>query len=112
MKEAVSEEDYNRWDKGLPSQKEVTQPRPEPIPPKVDDVITLKKVKYDDIKVMLDGRRKSVKNKNGVRFMGFAVAWEAVDGKIISGWMFEADYIEFRRELFRSGKVNCDLLEF
>lgn len=113
MREAVSEEDYSRWDKGQRASKKTPRFHPEPKPPKVDGkIIRLDKINLADIKVISKGRRKNVRNEDGVTFIGYEVAYQVEDGKTVEGWMSEADYVEMRRLLFREGKINVDELEY
>ena len=113
MKEAVSEEDYSRWDRGQRATKKTPRFHPEPKRPKIDGkIIKLDKLDLDDIKVINKGRRKNVKNADGVTFIGYEVAYQVEAGKTVEGWMSEADYVEMRRLLFRDGKINVDDLEY
>ena len=122
MKGAMTQEEYERWDKGLPPLPQKKEPEPaEPEPPKVDNLLSLDKLELEKIGAVLEGRRKGIRNKDGVMFVGFNVTMKmrdemGKDGKIIpgkqlSGWMTGADFHKFRRILFRKGEVPLNNVE-
>jgi len=108
MKEAVSEGDFEIWDKGGKLPKKVTPSPLEPTPPKIDKVIRFDKIKLDELEGAPSSKIKTVRNDDGVMFIGFDISLEMKDGKRITGWMPEADYTEFRRIVTREGKINTD----
>ncbi len=113
MQEAMPLEDFKDWDfKGSPPRKRVRVGPPEPKPPKVKNALHFDKIDRKEILEVLEGRRKVLKNREGVRFMGYHLALQMKDNKILEGWMSEADFTTFRRLLFREGNVNVDNLEF
>lgn len=112
MNVAVDMEDHERWDKGKGPRRQAKAVRPEPEMPKVKSMICYDSIKQEDIETMLNGRRNIHKNKDGVRFIGYHVSYQTKDGEQVDGWMSEGDYISFRRDLFRDGKINIDSLEY
>jgi len=111
MKEAGTQEDFERWNKGLPAKRKQKVAKPQPEAPKIKDVLLFKDIDLEEIKIMLDGRRKTQKNADGVMFIGFNVSYQKKDGSSVTGWMPEGDYIELKRILFIDGNVNIDVLE-
>ena len=112
MKDAVDMEDYQRWDKGLPPKKEKAPAMKEPEPPQVADILTLAKLKLQEVVALPRGRHRGIRNKEGIMFMGFDVTIQLKDGKKVSGWMPTADFHEMRRTLFRIGTVPMQNVEF
>jgi hypothetical protein len=112
FKEAVSEENYKRWDRGERMTKPPKIARPELKEPKIPDKLTVDKIDLSDIDCIMDGRRSIKKNTDGSKFIGFHVKYQDKEGKVIEGWMPEVDYLEFRRLLFRNGNVNVDNIEY
>ncbi len=109
MQEAISREDWERQDKGLPPLKRKATPRPEPEKPDIKDQISLKKV---DFQRLLSVHRENRKNKEKVTFIGYIVKMEVKEGvgvKTIGGWVPEADWMEFLR--FNRGKINMEALQ-
>lgn len=114
MQEAMPLEDFKDWDfKGSPLKKKVKPPPPpQPKMPKVKNMLKLKDIILNELKHIHEGRHKALKNKDGIRFMGYSVSVEMTDGKILQGWMPEADFNNFRRLISRDGKINTDNMEF
>jgi hypothetical protein len=111
--EAMSKENWERIDKGLPPIKKVKIVRPEPEKPKIEN-----EIKFDDIAktfVSLESaKRSTVKNSEGVRFIGFDVSILAhpkgafgrpkelekgvlAPPEIVTGWMIEGEFLTLMR---------------
>lgn len=112
MKNAVDTEDFNLWDKGQKPRRKPVASHPDPKRPKIDNLIELDKIKLDELVSVTKGRRHIIRNEDGVMFMGYDVGYQIKGQKAVEGWMSEADYVEFRRILFREGNVNVDVLEY
>ena len=122
MKEAVDPENYARWDKGLGTKKEPAPVIPEPQPPKVAELLTLDKIKLDQVAAVPKGIHRVVRNQDGVMFTGFDIIiqmkerpgkdGQVIPGERLSGWMPSKDFHEMRRILFRGGKVAMTNVEF
>ena len=111
-KEAMDGEDFERWQKDLPPRKKEVPVIPDPEFPKVDNLLLLSKIKMDGIETILEGRRKGIRNKEGVMFVGFNVTMKMKAGETVSGWMPADDFHKFRRGLSRGGKVAMNNVEF
>ena len=112
MQEAVDLEDHERWDRGLPELKKSVVVISSPTPPEIKDILAPENINLEEIASVTEARIDTRKNADGVRFIGFRVSFETIDGKKISGWMPESYYNDFRRLLFREGKVNVDNMQF
>lgn len=117
MKRMMNRDEFEAWDRGKPVPKRRAVAPPEPEPPKVKNLLTMDKINMGDISKVITGRRNVIRNDEGTRFMGFYVALEMApdeSGKVknVDGWMPEADYNTFRRNLFIDGDVNVDSMEF
>ena len=97
-KDALSMENFLRTERNLPPIPERLPPRPDPELPVVEDG-----VKFDSIpdKKIADfsARQKTVRNKDGVMFPGYNFYVEFSDGKVIQGWLGEADFIRLKARL-------------
>ena len=111
MKTAVSEEDYNEWDNGRPAKRRVKPVIPDPEMPAIKGIIRVKDINLEEITAVESCNVKPIRNKNGCIFIGYNVSFTA-KGKKTAGWMIEADFLEFRREISFSGKVNTDNMIF
>ena len=116
MNEAVSKENFDRLEKGLPPLKPKKVVIPDPQKPVIDNEITMKDILlgYD---VKLDYAKKNLlRNEQGVRFIGFDVIItlnpipkkrgpgrpkETEDPQpepvTLKGWMIEGQFLEFVR---------------
>ena len=105
LRDAVDMENYERWDKGQPMKKKVKPVKTEPLPPKIKplqvDPVTVDSVSF--------GKRKVLKNPEGIRFMGFEISFTDKEGKTVQGWMSEDKYLDLKREL--SWTINTDNME-
>ena len=112
MQEAMTKADFERSEKGLPPFKVKKIVRPEPEKPEIENEIT-----FNDTTGFIElirAERKSVKNAEGVRFIGFNIEIE-LEGKkkagrpkesekeippeprVLEGWMAEGDFMELVR---------------
>jgi hypothetical protein len=127
MKEAMSKEDWERAEMGLPPIKVIKPARPEPEKPQVEN-----QIKFEDIDAKLfaeleSAKRKTVKNPEGVRFIGFDVSMlmyqkgqfgrpkEIEKGvfappETVSGWMIEGDFLSLLRT--HRKKINSQVISW
>ena len=112
MKEAMTKVDFERSEKGLPPFKPKIVPRPEPEKPEVENEITFKDI--TGFIGLIRAERKTVRNAEGMRFIGFSVEI-ALEGKkgpgrpkesekeipiepvVLEGWMAEGNFMELVR---------------
>ena len=98
MKDALTLDNFLRIERGLPPISEKKPPREDPALPVVEDG-----VKFDSIpdKKIEDfsARQKTVRNKDGVLFTGYNFYVEFSDGKVIQGWLGEADFMRLKARL-------------
>jgi len=125
MKEAISKDDFERAEKGLPPLKTKKEPRPEPEKPEVQDEIT-----FEDISgfiELLRAERKVIKNAEGVSFIGFSVEI-MLEGKkkpgrpkesekeipieptVLEGWMCEGDFLKLVRTYRK--EINSQVIKW
>jgi len=111
MREAVDKEDFKLWDRGEPIPKKQPEPHEDPKPIKAE-VLELDKVDIGKITGSPQGRRKAMKNDEGVSFMGFDVSLTfSGTKKPMAGWMTEADYIVLKHELVFADELNIMNME-
>ena len=110
MREAVSQEDFKLWDQGKRMRKHLHEPHEEPAAPKIKR-LTFDKIDIDKITGAPQGRRKTILNKDQVKFMGFNVVLSFSDAKPVKGWMPEADYIKLKHELTFRDELNVKNME-
>lgn len=116
MKEAMSKEDYDRKEKGLPPLKRMSLVRPEPPKPVIDKEITMADV-LDGYGVELESaNRHPLKNEDGMLFIGYDVVInlnpvskkrgpgrpketesEPLEPKTLDGWMPEGEFMALLR---------------
>lgn len=113
-KAAVSMEEFQEWDRTGKIKRKRRGDDMAPVEtPTFDDQIEIKNIDMADISGINGGQRDVRKGPDGVRHVGFNVAFiRKSDNKVVAGWMTEGDYISFRRSVFRSGAVNTDSMEF
>ena len=112
MTEAMTKDDFERTEKGLPPFKVKREPRPEPERPTVEN-----EIRFKDISGFIDllrAERKVIKNAEGVRFIGFSVEIMCEGKKkpgrpkesekeippepmVLEGWMCEGHFLELVR---------------
>ena len=73
MTEAISREDFERMEKGLRPLKRKVIPRPDPEKPVIENEIKFDNIPPDRFKDLESAKRNTLKNKDGVRFIGYDV---------------------------------------
>jgi hypothetical protein len=114
MNEAVSKDNFDRFEKGLPPLKPKKVVIPDPPRPIVDNEVKMTDIP-EDYEIKLDyAHRKTVRNDEGVMFIGFEVnidllpiskkrgpgrPKESDDPKPLNlkGWMIEGEFLQFVR---------------
>lgn len=110
--EALSSEAFEIWDRtGKKPRKEAPVAQPEPISPKVKNLIPDGKIKPKDVIGAPSGRIKTVRNETGMMFTGYNVTFQLENGKVVTGWMEDGVYLELRRLLGFEDKVNVSGME-
>jgi hypothetical protein len=90
-KDAITEEEYSRWEKGLPPLPKKKVERPEPEFPKITNRIDFESVPLDKV-VRINAIRKNVlRNREGIIFIGYDTEIEVKDSKPLQGWIGEGD---------------------
>ncbi len=110
MQEAISKEDWERQEKGLPPVKVKKMPRPEPERPEIEHEIKFSDIPMDWFKSLDKADRNVLRNKDGMRFTGYdveislgknkagAITKEEMNiPKSMSGWMQEGDFLQLVR---------------
>jgi len=114
MQEAMTKANFERAEKGLPPFKPKKVVRPEPEKPEVENEIKFSDIKPNDFIELTEAKRNTVKNAEGVRFIGFDVVMklkqkgpfgrpkktengEPAGPKIVTGWMAEGNFLELMR---------------
>jgi len=109
MNEAIPEEQYERIQRGLPPLPD-TAPRPTDFEmPKVQGQIARDKIKPDEVE-KVSGVRRVVRNREGVRFIGYDISITTKGDKVISGWMGESD-LNWLRDNLR-GRMELDNISY
>lgn len=98
QKEAISLENFQRAEKGLPPQVRPKVIRPEPEKPEVADEIAFKDIP-EDLIFEFNARGCTFKNKDGVRFTGFNIYLETRNGTVIEAWMPEGEFQLLRQRI-------------
>ena len=125
MQEAMSREEWERKELGLPPLKKKKVERPDPVFPKVDKLLSFKEVPLDRFVRLINVKRNNIKNKDGVSFIGFDVDMEikAKEKKktldkimseepetyIISGWFPEGEWMQFLRHM--RSRIDLSMLQ-
>lgn len=128
MQEAMTREDWERKEKGLPPIKKEKIVRPEPEHPKVERLVTCSSVPFDRFVRIISSKRNNLKNKDGVRFIGFDVEIEVKykiqpkkadseeaetkepkENYVIAGWMPEGEWLQLLRSL--RNKIDLSMLQ-
>ena len=110
MTEAMPLEDFERMRKGLPPVKVKKVNRPEPEKPDIKNEIKFKDIPIDWFKSLDSAKRNTLKNKEGMRFIGYDVEISLGKNKAgaitneeknipksMSGWMDEGNFMELVR---------------
>ena len=103
QREAMTQENFDRSEKGLPPIIPESLERREDVMPKVKNEIALSDIPPGEIE-LLHAKRKSRKNSEGVTFVGYDVKIVVLKKKdpdspdiVIDGWMIEGDFMQFVR---------------
>jgi len=96
---AMSKEDFDRSEKGLNPRARVVVVRPEPEPPKVENLKTIADVPEGEEIEDVGQRMVSQKNKDGVRFCGYDIYLKFKSGKALSGWMDEGNWAKVKKRI-------------
>jgi len=128
--EAMSRENWERVEKGLPPLKVKVKPRPEPERPDIENEIKFKDIPIDEFVELEYAKRNTVKNEDGMRFIGYDVSMilnspakrkpgrpkeserEEVltESKSLIGWMSEGEFLTLVRN-FRK-KINPQVINW
>ena len=121
MKEAMSKEDFDRAEKGLPPIKKEKSVLPDPKKPITDKEIFLSDVEalgeFYSVE-LVSASRKMIKNEDGITFIGFEVSIEFLpkDGEKsedipkMDGWMVEGEFLAFVRTYRK--KINQNIINW
>ncbi len=107
IQEAMSQEDFDKWDKGLPLKKKEIPDIPEPTPIEPDIGY------YKDLRnkiATIEGRRETKIAIEGHRIIGFHVTIGLKEGKNLDGWMVAPAFYKLRKELVADGKIDTSLI--
>jgi len=129
MQEAMSREDWDRSEKGLPPVPKQKINKPEPERPRVENEIKFNDIPINDFVELEYARRKTVKNIQGVSFIGYEVSMvlgplkrkpgrpkesekDDIQGepKILTGWMREGDFLSLVRTCRK--KINVQVINW
>lgn len=106
MKDMMSKEDYERWDKGLPISKKHKPTMDDPEQPTVKKQIEADSISMRDLE-SIAGQKRNVRNKDGVTFIGYDVQIQVKDEKPRKGWMTDGDLIKIRKAI--RGRKDVDI---
>ncbi|HUV58521.1 MAG TPA: hypothetical protein VMW09_00220 [Desulfatiglandales bacterium] len=98
MKDAVSLENFERMERGLPPTPRPKVVRTEPEKPKVENEIRFKDIPEGEI-FEFSARNCTYKNSEGTRFTGYTIYLEMRDGNIIEGWLDEGNFQKLKLRL-------------
>jgi hypothetical protein len=130
--EAMTVENFERWQKGLPPLKPKKVVRPEPEKPKIGNEIKFQDIPVDDFVELEYAKRNTVQNAEGARFIGFDVSMIlnpsaqlkrkpgrpkesekeeiSTEPKVLSGWMAEGSFLELLRTCRK--KINTQVIHW
>ena len=106
-RDAISLDNFERQERGLPPRKNAQVSRPEPEPPEVEGQVKLEDIPNGEIKDF-SARSRSVRNEQGMRFTGFDVYIQFSDKTEVSGWILEGPFQQLKA---RIPKERIDLLQ-
>ena len=98
-REAVPLKDFERMERGLPPKAQPKRKVEEPKPPKVPDEITFANIPSESKIYDFTARSRTEKNKEGVRFTGYAIYIEFTDDKTLEGWIPEREFQLLKQRL-------------
>jgi hypothetical protein len=125
MKEAVTQANWDRMEKGLPPFKVKKERRPKPEKPAIENEITINDI--DGFMELKRAERTVIKNAKGIRFIGFSVEI-LCEGKrkpgrpkesekeiplepaVLEGWMSEGDFLELVRTYRK--EINSQIIKW
>jgi len=122
MKEAMDLQDWERMDKGLPPLPKKRVIIPEPKFPVIENLLKFKDIPLDRFDKLISARRRTIKNEDGVTFIGMDVIIElkgkrkagrpltnkeeeVFESETIRGWMQEGEWYE----LYRHAREKIDM---
>lgn len=116
MNEAMSKEDFERMEKGLPRLKPKRVDKPDPALPTIENEIKAADIPGGYEIHLESAKRHIMRNEEGVRFIGFNVVIELfpirqkrkpgrpkesesveLEPMTLTGWMLEGQFLEFVR---------------
>ncbi len=110
MQEAVTKEDWELMEQGKRPKKRVVIPRPEPEKPEIENEIKFSDIPLDWFKRLDSAGRRTLKNKDGMLFVGYDVEISLGKNKTgaitneeknlpksMKGWMMEGDFLQLVR---------------
>lgn len=106
-REAVSLEDWERSERGLPPKPKPKVVRTDPVPPKVEGQVKLGDIPEGEL-LDFSARSKGLRNDAGVIFVFYEFYLKLVDGRTFSGWLPEGEFYQLKRKI---PKERIDLLE-
>ena len=97
-RDAIPLDDFLRMEKGLPPKPKEKIVRPEPEPPRIENLLEFSKLEADKIKrIFAISQPERLRNKDGVIFIYYRIQLEMLDGSLLAGKMLEGDAIRVRR---------------
>ena len=132
QQEAMAKTDWERRDAGLPPIKVKKIKRPDPEKPVIENEIKFDDIPVNDFMELEYARRKTIKNAEGVRFLGFEVSMiltpsaqlkrkpgrpskeekeeVSTEPKTLTGWMSEGDFLTLVRNCRK--KINPQVINW
>ena len=110
MKDMLSKENYERWDKGLPIRKKPEPRFDDPEQPTVKKQIYANDISTKELE-SITGQKKNVHNKDGVTFIGYDISIQVKEGKPIRGWITDGDLIRLKKKLMGRKDVEIQVAE-
>ena len=95
-KEMVDKADWEAMDRGEKPKKKSKPVHNNPEQPKVKNQIKASNIPLEEL-VSITGRKKTIQDKDGIRFIGFEVSVQLRDKKLITGWMTDGDILYLQR---------------
>jgi hypothetical protein len=123
MQEAMTKENWERTEKGLPPIRPEKVEKPEPKKPDIKNEIKFDDIPMAEFSELEYARRQTIKNAEGVRFIGFEVSIilkrkpgrpkesEKEEGPgTLTGWMNEGDFLKLNRVMRK--KINQQVINW
>ncbi|MBM4322978.1 MAG: hypothetical protein FJ115_05390 [Deltaproteobacteria bacterium] len=89
--DAVTKQNWQRMERGLPPVSEKKTPRKEPTPPKIDNQIRFEDVELTSGLKLLSKAGDHRRNSEGVLFTGYRVCIEIEPKRTLTGWIGDGD---------------------